>query len=261
MLSTNVEGGRVMRAMAGVNRRRRWRGSALAATAGLMMLTPVLGACGGGASGDSPEVASIDDGEGPDDDATDDSTDDTTATSVDFEEAMLAYTECMRDEGIDMPDPTKNADGGTEMAVDLNEVAPDKETFDKAEEKCSPLLEDAVTDMTIDPEQEAEMRKQMLDYAECMRDHGIDMPDPTFSTDGGRMVITQEAAGGEEGPPASSGDGEDGSDGSTPPADGDGRPEMDPEFEAADEECTEEVGMDVGKPGGRRTQVNSSEDD
>src|SRR5688500_4001454 len=35
----------------------------------------------------------------------------TTETSVDPQEAMLAYTECMRDEGIDMPDPVMSEDG------------------------------------------------------------------------------------------------------------------------------------------------------
>ena len=37
----------------------------------------------------------------------------------------------------------------------------------------------------------------MLDYAQCMRDHGIDMPDPQFSADGtgGRLTIQQEPTG------------------------------------------------------------------
>ena len=29
------------------------------------------------------------------------------------------------------------------------------------------------------------MREQMLEFAECMREHGIDMPDPVFGDDGG----------------------------------------------------------------------------
>jgi hypothetical protein len=28
------------------------------------------------------------------------------------------------------------------------------------------------------------MKEQMLAFAQCMRDHGIDMPDPTFDADG-----------------------------------------------------------------------------
>ena len=45
-------------------------------------------------------------------------------------------------------------------------------------------MEEAVGEIERDPEREAEMREQMLEYAQCMRDHGIDMPDPTFSDDG-----------------------------------------------------------------------------
>ncbi len=29
------------------------------------------------------------------------------------------------------------------------------------------------------------MQEQALAFSKCMRDHGIDMPDPQFSTDGG----------------------------------------------------------------------------
>ena len=32
------------------------------------------------------------------------------------------------------------------------------------------------------------MREQLLEFTECMREHGIDMPDPVFS-DGGRVEI------------------------------------------------------------------------
>ena len=36
-------------------------------------------------------------------------------------------------------------------------------------------------DFEIDPEREAEMREELLAFSECMREHGIDMPDPVFS--------------------------------------------------------------------------------
>ena len=46
----------------------------------------------------------------------------------------------------------------------------------------------------LDPEQEAEMREELLEFTECMRDHGIDMPDPVFGDDG---RVTMEATPGE----------------------------------------------------------------
>src|SRR5690348_532327 len=39
--------------------------------------------------------------------------------------------------------------------------------------------------------QEAANRKAMLDYAQCMRDNGVDMPDPQFS--GGRVTQKMKA--------------------------------------------------------------------
>ena len=47
-------------------------------------------------------------------------------------------------------------------------------------------------EIELDPEQEAEMREQLLEFAECMRDHGIDMPDPVFYEDG-RVTMSAEA--------------------------------------------------------------------
>jgi hypothetical protein len=130
----------------------------------------------------------------------------TTETSVDPEEAMLAYTECMRDEGIDMPDPVMSeGDGGGGMVI-MGDAsgeegqAPafdmDSEEFQAAEEKCSPIMEEAIGSIEIDPEQQAEMREQMLEYAQCMRDQGIDFPDPEFS-DNGRVTMGM----GDEGEP------------------------------------------------------------
>lgn len=131
-----------------------------------------------------------------------------TETSVDPEEAMLAYTECMRDEGIDMPDPvfvdegdgktggaiaisSDDAEGGDGPSIDF-----DSDEFKAAEEKCKPLMDDAVGSMEVDPEQQAEMREQMLEFAQCMRDQGIDFPDPEFGDNG---MVTMGVGPGEDG--------------------------------------------------------------
>jgi len=104
--------------------------------------------------------------------------------STDPEEAMLDYVECMREHGIDMPDPEPG--GGIAMQVGEGENNP--ADLQEAEDACQPLLEAAAGVIEIDPEREAEMREQMLAYAECMREHGIEMPDPQFG-DNGRVEI------------------------------------------------------------------------
>ena len=96
---------------------------------------------------------------------------------------MLAFTECMRDHGVDMPDPQPAGDGGGRV-ITMEGEEMDRERFEEAQEACEPLMEEVVGEIERDPEREAEMREQMLEYAQCMRDHGIDMPDPTFSDDG-----------------------------------------------------------------------------
>ena len=44
----------------------------------------------------------------------------------------------------------------------------------------------SATQGSTDPQQAA------LDFAECMREHGVDMPDPEFSGDGVRIQISRE---------------------------------------------------------------------
>jgi hypothetical protein len=130
----------------------------------------------------------------------------TTETSVDPQEAMLAYSQCMRDEGIDMPDPVFSEDGtGGGMVISReasgeDDKGPmfdiDSEEFQAAEEKCSPIMDEAIGSIEVDPEQQAEMREQMLEYAQCMRYQGIDFPDPEFG-DNGRVTMGM----GQEGEP------------------------------------------------------------
>ena len=96
---------------------------------------------------------------------------------------MLDFAECMRDHGVDMQDPQFGGDGEGGMIV-LEEEAADRDEVQAAQEACEPILEDAMGDLQLDPEQEAEMREELLEFSECMRDHGIDMPDPVFGDDG-----------------------------------------------------------------------------
>ncbi|MET0772900.1 MAG: hypothetical protein ABWZ82_07440 [Candidatus Limnocylindrales bacterium] len=112
----------------------------------------------------------------------------------DPQEAMLAYVECMRDHGVDMPDPEFTADGGMTMRVG-GEGRPDAgltggpgdPAFQEAQEACGSLMEGTVRD--LDPEQQAEMQAQALAFAECMREHGVDMPDPQFDENGGVGIM------------------------------------------------------------------------
>jgi hypothetical protein len=170
--------------------RKHWAALAAAITIGS------LAACGGGGGGGSGDgVASIDD-------STPDTASDGTVAAdapTDPEEAMLAFTECMRDHGVDMPDPevAQPATGGARAggAVIAVNGDPDDPQFQEANEACEPLMANIRGELEDDPERLAEMKEQMLAFAQCMRDQGIDMPDPTFDADG--RVQIEAGPGGE----------------------------------------------------------------
>lgn len=104
------------------------------------------------------------------------------------QEGALKFAECMRENGVDMPDPQVGEDGGIRIT---REAGPGSgESMDgpgpkarAAEQKCGRHLRDGMPEPT--PERRAEMRDAGVRYAECMRGEGIDMPDP--QADGGMV--------------------------------------------------------------------------
>jgi hypothetical protein len=138
----------------------------------------IAAACGGGtdASGD---VASLDDIATPS--AAGDQS--PVAAEVDTEVAFLGLAQCLRDEGIEVADPTVDADGN----VDLRGMFEAAEGLDQAEleaaaEACSEFLEDVIptfTDFDL-----TELQDDLLEFASCMRVNGFDLPDPDFSNFG-----------------------------------------------------------------------------
>jgi hypothetical protein len=112
---------------------------------------------------------------------------------TDPKQAMLAFAKCMREHGVDMPDP-QFSDDGRGGAFTINGPSgggpADTAKTDAANKACQPLMDDAVRNGPdkLDPEQEAKMRKQALAFAKCMRKHGVDMPDPQFGDNGKNTV-------------------------------------------------------------------------
>jgi hypothetical protein len=105
-----------------------------------------------------------------------------------FRAAALDFAQCMRDEGIDMPDPQFGDGGGVTMRLGGSDGPnPDTPGFEEADEKCREHLE-AVEPPELSDEQQQEFQQSALDFARCMRGEGIDMPDPEFEG-GGRVRI------------------------------------------------------------------------
>jgi len=112
------------------------------------------------------------------------------------EDAMLDFAQCMRDHGVDMPDP-QTGGGGVRIGIGQNGIDPGSEAFQAAQEACQHFLDDAGFGGPRDLSQE--QLDQMVEFAQCMRDNGIDMPDP--AADGGMSVqIRGQASSGGAGP-------------------------------------------------------------
>ena len=104
------------------------------------------------------------------------------SASLDPEAARLEFARCMREHDVDLPDP--GAGGGGPVQIGGNGA--DVEKIQEAMEACQQFLGDAIGERAeIDPE----MQDRLLEFAECMRDNGVDVPDPDVSGNGGRIQI------------------------------------------------------------------------
>jgi hypothetical protein len=131
------------------------------------------------------------------------------ASPTDAKDAILAYAQCMRDNGVDMPDPTFDANGRPQFNAPAAGAVPgdatvsttaggagggprggldaglrDDPDFDKARTACQSLQEAIREQFQPSAEEQAARREAVLKFAQCMRDNGVDFPDPTFDADG-----------------------------------------------------------------------------
>ncbi|REE94970.1 hypothetical protein [Thermomonospora umbrina] len=100
-------------------------------------------------------------------------------TQADEKERARKFAQCMRTNGVEMEDP--DDDGGGIMIrrrAGAGGSARDKE-FEAAMAKCRQHLPNGGKPPKLSPEDVEAMRK----FAKCMREHGVDMPDP--GADGG----------------------------------------------------------------------------
>jgi hypothetical protein len=192
--------------------------------AGLAAAVTILftsSACSGGSPS---KVASLGDGSGS-------SQSSSSGSEQDFRDALLDFSKCMREHGINMPDPTFDDAGGAGGGIGViaqadpsNAPDPNGEAFKSADAACKPILDAAQKNAPRpSPEEEAKMRDQALKFAQCMRGKGFDVPDPTFDDSGGMKIESRAGAGG-------------------PSSDGQVTGAPDPAFQHGVEECSKETG-------------------
>lgn len=106
------------------------------------------------------------------------------------EEVLLAFAACMRDNGVEFPDPIVEADGtvtfglrpgagGGQNAGDLQAIGRDPD-LPAARDACSPLIEGRALGPggRNSDEVQIEIADRLLEFAQCMRDNGVDVGDP-----------------------------------------------------------------------------------
>jgi hypothetical protein len=90
--------------------------------------------------------------------------------SLSPEEARLKFAECMRQHGVDMPDP----DGSGRVTI--RGRPGDQPKMEAAMKACQHFQQQAGgRARNLD---NPEVRDRMLKFAQCMRQHGINVPDP-----------------------------------------------------------------------------------
>ncbi|GAB7191922.1 hypothetical protein NUM3379_26300 [Kineococcus sp. NUM-3379] len=144
----------------------------------LLVGTLLLGACGQGAGGAGEPVAGAAGGAGSPAPAPE--------RSLSPEEAGLRFARCMRENGVDVPDPEPGTGGRMGIPAD---GSVDAEAVQEAHEACEEFAPAGTGSGAVDPE----VQDRMRDFAKCMRENGVDVPDP--GPGGGPVVIGPEAAG------------------------------------------------------------------
>ncbi|HEY3262274.1 MAG TPA: hypothetical protein VGJ95_18745 [Pseudonocardiaceae bacterium] len=116
----------------------------------------------------------------------------TTTTSAqppaDDEERMRQFASCMREHGVDMPDPEPGG-GPVQLRGGPGDV--DMSKMQAAMQACRSFLPNGGEPRQLSPE-DLEKARAM---AECMREHGVDVPDP--DPDQGGLRIEARGGGGD----------------------------------------------------------------
>jgi hypothetical protein len=134
----------------------------------LMMATQLLGLTGCGS--DSKDVPSLE----------------STPTAVAADEMMsneaimMAFTECLREQGVEVMDPVVDSDGFVDKPEFVEGFEASKEELDAAMEVCEEILEGFTFEgKNID---RSEQIDEYLELAACLREEGFDIDEPTAST-------------------------------------------------------------------------------
>jgi hypothetical protein len=173
------------------------------------------------------------------------------SSSPDPRQAMLRFSQCMRQHGINLPDP--NGDGAITIKGDSGSAGsgaglssdfgdPNSPTFKAAQTACQKYMPSGGPKNMTSQDIKKNLEKG-LKFSQCMRQHGLpDFPDPQ-SNSGGGSTFSQAAPGGK--PPGGSAGGALSINGQTFTFD-----PSSPAFQKAQQACSSILGIKGGLPSG-----------
>lgn len=95
------------------------------------------------------------------------------------EQAILRFTKCLRDNGVDVPDPDVDSAGNLRLDFGAGaDIDPDDPAVKRAQEECRPYSSAII--QSFSPDDIVALRDTLVDYAACLRKNGLDVPDPNF---------------------------------------------------------------------------------
>jgi hypothetical protein len=145
------------------------------------LLALALAACGSSSSSSSTAAAAAGGG----------------GTTGSASQARLNFAKCMRSHGVNVPDPSANGGpagggpGGGGAGGGGFRALRSSPNFAPAFTACRKLLGSAGGFGNITPAQRAQFRQELVKFAECMRSHNVDIPDPSTSGGGGFGIFRQ----------------------------------------------------------------------
>lgn len=171
----------------------------------------LFAACGDTADVEEPTVAALPEatesatdsapqGEDGADENSDSESNEDSAPDLSPEEAQLAFSQCLEDEGVEDPfggiadgEVIGGDDGESQAGIVTFSSDEEFEAFEAAQEKCGEILGAAFGEFEASPEQEAAMKDAELKFSQCMSEQGFEMSDGGIQIEEGDFEKIDEA--------------------------------------------------------------------
>ena len=106
-------------------------------------------------------------------------------------QARLNLAKCLREHGLNVPDPSPNGGPAGGGGGGIFRSARSNPNFQSAMQACAQYRRAATPAGNLSPAQRAQFQQDLVKFAQCMRSHNINVPDPTSSAGGGFRIFRQ----------------------------------------------------------------------